>query len=86
MKSTRLWYGEQEQVDLGSGDGIHITIPRGRYKELVASMEIASEISAPIAMDQKLGQVNISLDNEVIVSKSIIAHTPCFQITTEIIL
>ena len=58
---------------MGVGRDIHITIPRGRYKELDASMEIEIQISAPITEGQELGQVNISLDDEVIVSESIVA-------------
>jgi len=73
LKTSRLWYGEQEQVAMGVGRDIHITIPRGRYKELDASMEIEGQISAPITAGQELGQVNISLDDEVIVSESIVA-------------
>lgn len=73
LKTARLWYGEQEQVAVGVGKDIYITIPRGRYKDLDASMEIESEISAPISQGQELGRVNISLDAEVIVSESIVA-------------
>ncbi len=49
LKTSRIWYGEQEQVSMGVGKDIHITIPRGRYRDLDASMEIDSEITAPIA-------------------------------------
>jgi len=73
LKTARLWYGEQEQVAMGVGRDIHITIPRGRYKDLDASMDIESEISAPISQGQELGQVNIKLDDEIIVSESIVA-------------
>ncbi len=73
LKTARLWYGEQEQVAVGVGRDIYITIPRGRYKDLDASMEIESEISAPVKQGQQLGQVTISLDDEVIVNESIVA-------------
>ncbi len=73
LKTARLWYGEQEQVTMGVGRDIYITIPRGRYKDLDASMDIESEISAPIELGQELGQVNISLDGETIVNERIIA-------------
>ncbi len=73
LKTARLWYGDQEQVAMGVGRDIHITIPRGRYKDLDASMDIESEISAPINQGQELGQVNIKLDDEIIVSESIVA-------------
>ncbi|MDC1288179.1 D-alanyl-D-alanine carboxypeptidase [Gammaproteobacteria bacterium] len=73
LKATRIWYGDQEQVSLGVGKDIYITIPRGRYRDLDASMEIDGEISAPIESGQSLGQVNIKLDDDLILSESIVA-------------
>lgn len=73
LKTARIWYGSQEQVSMGVGRDIHITIPRGRYRDLDASMEIDREISAPVARGQQLGQVNIKLDDEIIVSEQIVA-------------
>ncbi len=73
LKTARIWYGEQEQVSLGVGKDIHITIPRGRYRDLDASMEIDREISAPISRGQQLGQVNIKLDEELMLSEDIVA-------------
>lgn len=73
LKTARIWYGDQEQVSLGVGKDIHITIPRGRYRDLDASMEIDREISAPIARGQQLGQVNIKLDDELMLSEDIVA-------------
>ncbi|MCP4491040.1 MAG: D-alanyl-D-alanine carboxypeptidase [Gammaproteobacteria bacterium] len=73
LKTARLWYGEQEQVAMGVGQDIYITIPRGRYKDLDASMDIESQISAPITRGQELGQVAIKLDDEIIISENIVA-------------
>ena len=73
LKAARVWYGDQEQVNLGVGKDIHITIPRGRYRDLDATMEIDREISAPIASGQQLGRVSIKLDEELILSEDIVA-------------
>ncbi len=73
LKTARVWYGEHEQISLGVGKDIYITIPRGRYGDLDASMEIDSEISAPVSAGQTLGQVNINLDGESILSEPIVA-------------
>jgi len=73
LKTARIWYGDQEQVSLGVGRDIFITIPRGRYRDLDASMEIDREISAPIEIGQPLGQVSIKLDGEEILSEPIVA-------------
>lgn len=73
LKTARIWYGDLEQVSLGVGKDIHITIPRGRYRDLDASMEIDREISAPIARGRQLGQVSIKLDDELMLSEDIVA-------------
>jgi D-alanyl-D-alanine carboxypeptidase (penicillin-binding protein 5/6) len=73
LKMARIWYGDQEQVSLGVGKDIFITIQRGRYRELDASMEVDAEISAPVKRGQSLGQVNIKLDGESILTESIVA-------------
>ncbi len=73
LKTARIWYGDQEQVSMGVGREIHITIPRGRYRDLDAAMEIDREISAPVARGQQLGQVKIMLDDELILTEDIVA-------------
>lgn len=73
LQTAKIWYGEQEQVNVGVGKEIYITIPRGRYRDLNISMEIDREISAPVQSAQQLGQVNIKLDDEVILSENIVA-------------
>ncbi len=73
LQSARIWYGEQEQVSMGVGKDIYITIPRGRYRELDISMEIDREISAPVTQGQQLGQVSITLDDEQVLSENIVA-------------
>ncbi len=73
LNNSRIWYGEQEQVALGVGQDIFISIPRGRYRDLDASMEIDPQISAPVEQGQRLGIVNIALDGETIVSEDLVA-------------
>ncbi len=73
LKTSRVWYGDQKEVAMGVAKDIYITIPRGRYRDLEASMNIESEIFAPIKRGQELGSVNIKLDEETIVSEVIVA-------------
>jgi len=73
LQAAKIWYGEQEQVSLGVGKEIFITIPRGRYRDLDISMEIDREISAPVVQGQQLGQVSIKLDDELLLSENIVA-------------
>lgn len=73
LKSARVWYGDREQVSLAVDKDIFVSISKGRYKELDASVEIDSNISAPVMMGQVLGQLNIKLGNVVIISEPLVA-------------
>lgn len=73
LKTSRIWFGDQEQIAMGVGKDIYITIPRKRYRDLQASMEINSEINAPVARGQELGVVNVRLDDKLVVSQIIVA-------------
>ena len=73
LKTARIWYGDQEQIAMGVENEVYITIPRGRYRDLQASMEIDSEINAPVVRGQEMGVVNVKLDDELIVSERIVA-------------
>jgi D-alanyl-D-alanine carboxypeptidase (penicillin-binding protein 5/6) len=73
LKTSPVWYGDQDQVSMGVAQDIHITIPRGRYQSLHAAMDIESEILAPIKSGQLLGMVTVELEGEQLVSEKIIA-------------
>ena len=73
LNRARIWYGDQDQVAMGVARDIHITIPRGRYDDLDASMEVDAEISAPVKRGQQLGVVNIRLDDDLLLSEDLVA-------------
>jgi D-alanyl-D-alanine carboxypeptidase (penicillin-binding protein 5/6) len=52
---------------------IYVTIPRGRYKDLDASLAIDTRITAPLASGQELGQLNVKLDGEDVVNQALVA-------------
>ena len=58
---------------MGVSKNIYITIPRGRYQTLKASMDINSEISAPIESGQLLGTVTVELEGQQLASEEIVA-------------
>ncbi len=73
LQMAKIWYGEQEQVSMGVGKDIYITIPRGRYRDMDISMAIGREISAPVTLGQQLGQVSITLDEDLVLNENIVA-------------
>jgi D-alanyl-D-alanine carboxypeptidase (penicillin-binding protein 5/6) len=64
ITSVRVWKGEREDVSLGLHDDLYVTIPRGRYDELEATMDLENQLVAPVASDQVVGLVTVSLEGE----------------------
>jgi D-alanyl-D-alanine carboxypeptidase (penicillin-binding protein 5/6) len=69
VNDVRVWKGSQERAGLGVKQGLFITIPRGRYDDLRAEMDLPPQIIAPLSTDQPLGEIRISLDDQLITQK-----------------
>ena len=73
ITDIKVWKGAEKQVDLGLEHSLAVTVPRGQYKELVATTNIEQPIVAPITAGQKLGEVEIRLGDELIAKQPLIA-------------
>jgi len=73
LARARVWKGAQQEVPLGLADDLFVTIPRGRYKSLKASMALKTDILAPAHKGQELGSVNIALSGEPFTQRPLIA-------------
>ena len=47
-RRPRVWRGLTEEVALGLSDALFVTIPRGRYDDLEAQVQMEPELSAPL--------------------------------------
>ena len=66
---VRVWKGSPESVALTTRDDLYVTVPRGRYDELAAAMNIQTELMAPLPGDMPVGELEISLDDEPILNR-----------------
>jgi D-alanyl-D-alanine carboxypeptidase (penicillin-binding protein 5/6) len=73
ITDTKVWKGAQRELSLGLAQTLSITVPRGQYKELVASTNIQQPVIAPVAAGTELGEVEISLGDEVIARQPLVA-------------
>ncbi|OUR73325.1 serine-type D-Ala-D-Ala carboxypeptidase [Methylophaga sp. 41_12_T18] len=73
VAETKVWKGATKQVALGLEQTLSVTVPRGRYKELVATTNIQQPLIAPIALGSQLGEVEIRLGDELIAKQPLIA-------------
>ena len=74
LKVAEVWYGESEEVALGVVDPVVVTIPRGRYDDLEAALDLPRGIEAPVAVGQELGRLRVTLDGALIVERPLVAR------------
>jgi D-alanyl-D-alanine carboxypeptidase (penicillin-binding protein 5/6) len=62
----RVWGGDKNELPVGPARDLYITIPRGRYGDLNARLEPVSDIAAPIAWGDVVGEIVFTLgDTEI---------------------
>ena len=74
LQRVRVWSGEEDYVNLVLAEPMHVTVPRGQAKNLQANIEINPEIDAPIAVQQVLGTLRVTLDGELVVEQPLVAE------------
>lgn len=73
LTRTRIWKGATDMLPLGLGRDLYVTIPRGQYKQLNASMTVNGGITAPAAKGATYGSVKVVLNDSVVAEESLVA-------------
>jgi len=73
LTTSRIWKGSTGTVPLGLDEALYVTIPRGQYKSLDASMSIDDLIMAPVSEGQALGTVLVKLSDEVVADQPLVS-------------
>ena len=73
LNEARVWKGANKTVSLGVAEDIYVTVPRRLYKDLKAVVVVDKKITAPIVEGAKLGSVKVTLNNEVLEEKDLLA-------------
>jgi D-alanyl-D-alanine carboxypeptidase (penicillin-binding protein 5/6) len=73
LTKARIWKGAQEELPLGLSEDLYLTIPKGQYKNLDASMDIDVRITAPAEKGASFGKVNIKLGDEQYAQRELVA-------------
>lgn len=72
---ARVWGGELEYAGLGLTEDIYVTIPRGGYAQLAASMELLARLAAPLVRGTPVGEVKISFAGTPLVESPLVVLT-----------
>ncbi len=73
LEKPRIWKGQQDYVSVGVRDSVVLTLQRGKKKSLSTVVEIDKEISAPVALGDKLGTVKLMLNGDVVEEVPLVA-------------
>ena len=73
LDEARIWKGADKKIPLGLAEDLYATIPRRLYKDLKAVITVDKKITAPVKEGTKLGSVKVSLKDELIADKDLIA-------------
>ena len=73
LNEARIWKGTNKTISVGVADDIYVTVPRRLFKDLKAAMIVDKKITAPVVEGAKLGSIKVTLNNEVVEEKDLIA-------------
>ena len=72
LATPELWKGEAASVPLGVAEDVVVTLPRGRYADLKASMDLPSRLIAPLEKGQKVGSLKVELDGKTLLERPLV--------------
>jgi serine-type D-Ala-D-Ala carboxypeptidase (penicillin-binding protein 5/6) len=74
LRTERIWKGRSNEASLGITDDLFVTIPRGRYDSLEASLEMDDTLTAPLQAGQSVGRLLVRLDGETVAERPLVAR------------
>ena len=74
VHAPTVWQGTADQVNLGVAQPLQVTIPRGRYADLQAKMQLPAQLVAPIEQGAEVGRVTLKLGDELVADVPLVAQ------------
>ncbi len=73
LKSVKIWKGEKDNLSVGVGDDVVIRYPRDMKDQLKAKISLSTPIEAPVSKGQKIGVINVMLQDDKLKTIPLIA-------------
>ncbi len=73
LHKMRVWYGEEEQLNVGIAKPVYLTVPRGKVKQLKAEFASGDTIEAPVKKGQIVGKLFFKIDGKDIKEVPLVA-------------
>lgn len=72
LATPRLWKGEANNLELGIAEDASVTIPRDKYDELQATLEIPERLIAPFKQGQQVGSLKVTFDGKPVITEPLV--------------
>ncbi len=73
VTQVRLWKGRLDKLDVGLEDDLYVTVPRGQYKKLNASMQMNGNVIAPVSEGQVVGALRVTLGETELADRPLVS-------------
>jgi D-alanyl-D-alanine carboxypeptidase (penicillin-binding protein 5/6) len=73
LTEARIYKGEVNELPLGLTKSLYVTIPKGRYKEMHASLRVNTSIEAPASVGAPYGSVTVTLGDDKVAEIPLVA-------------
>ena len=73
VADVRVWKGDAKNLALGLEQNLYVTVPRGRYGEIDAKMEIAPRLVAPVRAGEQHGVLRLALGDDLSIERPLVA-------------
>ena len=73
LATPEVWKGATPTLPLGVADDVLVTLPRGRYGDLKATVDMPARFVAPYQKGQKVGTLKVALDGKTLVEQPLVA-------------
>lgn len=73
LETAKVWGGANDQINLGVVEDVYITVPRGQYSSLQASMLVDEYITAGVDAGAEFGSIKVELQDKVVLDQPLVA-------------
>lgn len=73
ISKLRVWKGHEEKLSATVASDLTITLPKGQYDKVKASITSRQPLIAPIAKGQEIGIIQFSLDGKPLLERKLVA-------------
>lgn len=73
LTTDRIWYGEPAEIQLGLGKPLYLTLVKGQYKLLNATVHINKPVIAPSTVGEVHGKLIVTLADKIIAERPLVA-------------